>query len=46
MNKFKEMGIATKETPFDIAESSDIVITMLPSSADVSCVDPGLTIFS
>ncbi|CAA7405398.1 unnamed protein product [Spirodela intermedia] len=35
VNKFKEMGIATKETPFDIAESSDIVITMLPSSANV-----------
>lgn len=30
------MGVATKETPFEVAEASDVVITMLPSSSHVS----------
>lgn len=30
------MGVSTKETPFEVAEASDIVITMLPSSSHVS----------
>ncbi|XP_038894393.1 probable 3-hydroxyisobutyrate dehydrogenase, mitochondrial isoform X3 [Benincasa hispida] len=31
MKKYSDMGVATKETPFEVAEASDVVITMLPS---------------
>lgn len=31
------MGVTTKETPFEVAEASDVVITMLPSPSHVSC---------
>lgn len=41
MNKFSDMGIETKETPFEIAEASDVVITMLPSSSHVHDVYTG-----
>ncbi|KAG5515960.1 hypothetical protein RHGRI_036855 [Rhododendron griersonianum] len=34
MKLFSERGILTKESPFEIAETSDVVITMLPSSAN------------
>ncbi|KAH9796042.1 putative 3-hydroxyisobutyrate dehydrogenase [Citrus sinensis] len=33
---FSDMGVPTKETPFEVAEASDVVITMLPSSSHVS----------
>ncbi|RVW81503.1 putative 3-hydroxyisobutyrate dehydrogenase, mitochondrial [Vitis vinifera] len=36
MRMFAERGVPTKETPFEIAETSDVVITMLPSSSHVS----------
>lgn len=36
MKKFSDKGICTKETAGEIAESSDVVITMLPSSSNVS----------
>lgn len=32
---FIEKGIPAKQTPYEVAESSDVVITMLPSSSDV-----------
>ena len=32
---FLDKGVAIKETPKDIAEASDVVITMLPSSSHV-----------
>ncbi|KAK0578793.1 hypothetical protein LWI29_016351 [Acer saccharum] len=35
MKTFFDMGVATKETPFEVGETSDIVITMLPSSSHV-----------
>ncbi|WCJ24332.1 3-hydroxyisobutyrate dehydrogenase mitochondrial [Euphorbia peplus] len=38
---FSDMGIPTKETPFEVAEASDVVITMLPSSAHVLDVYTG-----
>ncbi|XP_077243880.1 6-phosphogluconate dehydrogenase family protein isoform X2 [Tasmannia lanceolata] len=41
MKKFSEKGIPTKETPFDVAESSDVIITMLPSSSHVLDVYTG-----
>ncbi|MQM14820.1 hypothetical protein Taro_047755, partial [Colocasia esculenta] len=41
MDKFLEKGVPTKETPFDVAESSDIIITMLPSSSHVLNVYTG-----
>ena len=34
------MGVETKETPYEIAEASDVVITMLPSSSHVSLMIP------
>lgn len=37
MKKFSEKGIPSKETPFEVAETSDVVITMLPSASNVSC---------
>lgn len=36
MKIFSDRGIITKESPIEVAESSDVVITMLPSSASVS----------
>ncbi|KAK1325614.1 hypothetical protein QJS10_CPA01g00569 [Acorus calamus] len=41
MKKFVEKGIPTKETPLLLAESSDVVITMLPSSSHVLDVYTG-----
>ncbi|XP_058196968.1 probable 3-hydroxyisobutyrate dehydrogenase, mitochondrial isoform X2 [Rhododendron vialii] len=41
MKLFSERGILTKESPFEIAETSDVVITMLPSSANVLDVYTG-----
>ncbi|KAJ8762079.1 hypothetical protein K2173_006743 [Erythroxylum novogranatense] len=41
VNMFLEMGITTKETPFEVAEASDVVITMLPSSSHVLDVYTG-----
>ncbi|KAI3847817.1 hypothetical protein MKW98_021777 [Papaver atlanticum] len=41
MKKFAERGIATKGTPFEVAQTSDIVITMLPSSSNVMEVYTG-----
>ncbi|XP_062162861.1 probable 3-hydroxyisobutyrate dehydrogenase, mitochondrial isoform X2 [Alnus glutinosa] len=35
LKKFSDMGVPTKETPFEVAEASDVVITMLPSSSHV-----------
>ncbi|XP_022927541.1 probable 3-hydroxyisobutyrate dehydrogenase, mitochondrial isoform X1 [Cucurbita moschata] len=35
MEKYSDMGVATKETPFEVAEASDVVITMLPSPSHV-----------
>ncbi|KAH9747720.1 hypothetical protein WN944_011972 [Citrus x changshan-huyou] len=35
MKMFSDMGVPTKETPFEVAEASDVVITMLPSSSHV-----------
>ncbi|XP_021888498.1 probable 3-hydroxyisobutyrate dehydrogenase, mitochondrial [Carica papaya] len=35
MKKFSDIGVSTKETPTEVAETSEIVITMLPSSAHV-----------
>ncbi|XP_075666784.1 putative 3-hydroxyisobutyrate dehydrogenase, mitochondrial [Castanea sativa] len=35
MKKFSDMGVSTKETPFEVAEACDVVITMLPSSSHV-----------
>lgn len=40
MKMFSDMGVPTKETPFEVAEASDVVITMLPSSSHVSIVVP------
>lgn len=33
---FSQMGVPTMKTPYEVSEASDIVITMLPSSAHVS----------
>ncbi|KAK3002457.1 hypothetical protein RJ639_022451 [Escallonia herrerae] len=38
---FSDSGILTKESPWEVAEMSDIVITMLPSSSHVSDVYTG-----
>ncbi|KAF8408769.1 hypothetical protein HHK36_004838 [Tetracentron sinense] len=35
MEKFSDKGVTTKATPFEVAEISDVVITMLPSSSHV-----------
>lgn len=45
MKIFSEKGIVTKESPFEVAETSDVVITMLPSSASVLDVYTGPTGF-
>lgn len=34
------MGVSTKKTPYEVSEASDVVITMLPSSAHVSILIP------
>ncbi|KAB5521941.1 hypothetical protein DKX38_026260 [Salix brachista] len=41
MKMFSDMGVSTKETPFEVAEASDVVITMLPSSSHVLDVYTG-----
>ncbi|XP_020698937.2 probable 3-hydroxyisobutyrate dehydrogenase, mitochondrial isoform X1 [Dendrobium catenatum] len=41
MKKFSDCGISTVETPFKVAESSDVIITMLPSSSHVLAVYTG-----
>lgn len=41
MQRFLEKGATIKETPREVAESSDIVITMLPSSSNVVDVFKG-----
>ncbi|KGN65921.1 probable 3-hydroxyisobutyrate dehydrogenase, mitochondrial isoform X1 [Cucumis sativus] len=35
MKNYSDLGVATKETPFEVAEASDVVITMLPSPSHV-----------
>ncbi|KAL6873788.1 hypothetical protein ACP4OV_013870 [Aristida adscensionis] len=35
MKKFSDDGIPTKKSPLEVSESSDVIITMLPSSAHV-----------
>ncbi|CAL5040002.1 unnamed protein product [Urochloa decumbens] len=35
MKKFSDDGISTKQSPLEVSESSDVVITMLPSSSHV-----------
>ncbi|KAK4744203.1 hypothetical protein SAY87_010515 [Trapa incisa] len=41
MKMFSERGVPTRSTPYEIAESSDVVITMLPSSSHVFDVYTG-----
>ncbi|KAJ0975735.1 hypothetical protein J5N97_017700 [Dioscorea zingiberensis] len=41
MKKFSEKGISSKKTPFEVAEASDVVITMLPSASNVLDVYTG-----
>lgn len=41
MKLFSDRGILTKDSPFEIAEMSDVVITMLPSSSNVLDVYTG-----
>ncbi|KAM5587453.1 hypothetical protein ABKV19_006080 [Rosa sericea] len=41
MKKFSDIGAATKETPTEVAEASDVVITMLPTSSHVYDVYTG-----
>ncbi|CAK7345894.1 unnamed protein product [Dovyalis caffra] len=41
MKMFSDEGVPTKETPFEVAEASDVVITMLPSSSHVLDVYTG-----
>ncbi|WOL12235.1 putative 3-hydroxyisobutyrate dehydrogenase, mitochondrial isoform X3 [Canna indica] len=41
MKKFLDNGIPIKETPCEVAESSDVIITMLPSSSNVLDVYTG-----
>ncbi|XP_050225320.1 probable 3-hydroxyisobutyrate dehydrogenase, mitochondrial isoform X2 [Mercurialis annua] len=38
---FTDMGVSAKETPFEVAETSDVVITMLPSTSHVLDVYTG-----
>ncbi|XP_007022921.2 PREDICTED: probable 3-hydroxyisobutyrate dehydrogenase, mitochondrial isoform X2 [Theobroma cacao] len=35
MKIYSDMGVSTKQTPFEVAEASEVVITMLPSSSHV-----------
>ncbi|KAL3833727.1 hypothetical protein ACJIZ3_008463 [Penstemon smallii] len=41
VKSFSEKGILTKNSPFEVAEASDVVITMLPSSSIVMDVYTG-----
>ncbi|PSS02608.1 3-hydroxyisobutyrate dehydrogenase [Actinidia chinensis var. chinensis] len=41
MKFFSEKGILTKDSPFEIAEASDIIVSMLPSSTHVLDVYTG-----
>ncbi|XP_020518696.1 probable 3-hydroxyisobutyrate dehydrogenase, mitochondrial isoform X3 [Amborella trichopoda] len=41
IEKFSKKGIHARETPFEIAESSDVIVTMLPSSSSVLDVYTG-----
>ncbi|XP_068496103.1 probable 3-hydroxyisobutyrate dehydrogenase, mitochondrial isoform X3 [Phaseolus vulgaris] len=41
LEMFSQMGIPTKKTPYEVSEASDIVITMLPTSAHVIDVYTG-----
>ncbi|KAI4303662.1 hypothetical protein MLD38_039264 [Melastoma candidum] len=41
MKIFADKGVPTKDTPLDVAEASDVVISMLPSSSHVSEVYTG-----
>ncbi|KAL5731620.1 3-hydroxyisobutyrate dehydrogenase [Ranunculus cassubicifolius] len=41
MRKFSENGNPTKGTPFEVAEASDVIITMLPSASNVMEVYTG-----
>ncbi|KAL6561906.1 hypothetical protein OROGR_002913 [Orobanche gracilis] len=41
MNKFSEKGILTKNSPLEVAKTSDVVISMLPSSSQVMDVYMG-----
>lgn len=36
MKMFTEMGVSARETPYEVAQDSQVVITMLPSSSHVS----------
>lgn len=36
MKMFSEMGVSARDTPYEVAQESEVVITMLPSSAHVS----------
>ena len=36
LEMFSRMGVPTMKTPYQVSQESDIVITMLPSSAHVS----------
>ena len=40
MQKFSDMGVDTKKTPFEVAEASEVVITMLSTSPHVSLMIP------
>ncbi|CAL0309191.1 unnamed protein product [Lupinus luteus] len=41
LKKFSQMGVSTKKTPYEVSEASDVIITMLPSSAHVIDVYTG-----
>ncbi|XP_004486468.1 probable 3-hydroxyisobutyrate dehydrogenase, mitochondrial isoform X1 [Cicer arietinum] len=41
LETFSQMGVSTKKTPYEVSEASDVVITMLPSSAHVIDVYTG-----
>ncbi|KEH37064.1 3-hydroxyisobutyrate dehydrogenase [Medicago truncatula] len=41
LEMFSQMGVPTMKTPYEVSEASDIVITMLPSSAHVIDVYTG-----
>ncbi|XP_047150392.1 probable 3-hydroxyisobutyrate dehydrogenase, mitochondrial [Vigna umbellata] len=41
LDLFSQMGIPTKKTPYEVSEASDVVITMLPTSAHVIDVYTG-----
>eukprot|EP00256_Glycine_max_P051348 XP_014617349.1 probable 3-hydroxyisobutyrate dehydrogenase, mitochondrial isoform X4 [Glycine max] len=41
LEMFSQMGVPTKKTPYEVSEASDVVITMLPTSAHVIDVYTG-----